>query len=97
MTKAPPALEAAGKNPAGREKNGGKRHMLVDGAGVPLSVVVTGANRHDVSQLETLLDAVIIERPDTNIPNICALTKGTPTNQPWFAYAFIAFCKADVI
>jgi hypothetical protein len=24
----------------------------------------TGANRHDVSQLESLLDAIIIERPD---------------------------------
>jgi hypothetical protein len=33
--------------------------MLVDGAGVPLSLVVTGANRHDVSQLEPLLDASI--------------------------------------
>jgi transposase len=25
---------------------------------------VTGANRHDVSQLETMLDSIIIERPD---------------------------------
>jgi transposase len=38
--------------------------MLVDSAGVPVALMVTGANRHDVSQLETLLDAVIIERPD---------------------------------
>jgi transposase len=27
--------------------------------------VVTGANRHDVSQLEPLLDSIIIERPDS--------------------------------
>ena len=27
----------------------------MDGRGVPLSIVVTGANRHDVSQLETVL------------------------------------------
>jgi transposase len=64
MTKAPLALEAAGKNPTDRGKNGSKRHMLVDGVGVPLSLVVTGANRHDVSQLENLLDSIIIERPD---------------------------------
>jgi transposase len=32
---------------------------------VPLALVVTGANRHDVSQLETLLDSIIIERPDS--------------------------------
>ena len=38
--------------------------MLVDGIGVPLSMVATGANRHDVSQLETLLDSIVIERPD---------------------------------
>ena len=32
-------------------KKGSKRHLLVDGHGVPLSLIVTGANRHDVSQL----------------------------------------------
>jgi transposase len=59
------------------EKNGSKRHMLVDGAGVPLSLVVTGANRHDVSQVETLLDAVIIERPDIfDYPQHLCLDKG---------------------
>ncbi len=35
--------------------------MLVDGRGVPLSLVVTGANRHDVSQLEAVLDAIMVE------------------------------------
>ena len=38
--------------------------MLVDGNGVPLSLVVTGANRHDVSQLEAVLDAIVIPRPN---------------------------------
>lgn len=37
--------------------------MLVDGRGVPLSLVVTGANRHDASQLEAVLDAIQIKRP----------------------------------
>jgi transposase len=64
MTKAPLVQEEVGKIPPTREKNGSKRPMLVDGAGVPLSLVVTGANRHDLSPLETLLDAIIIERPD---------------------------------
>ena len=36
--------------------------MLVDGNGVPLSLVVTGANRHDVSRLEAVLDAVVVQR-----------------------------------
>jgi transposase len=52
-------------------KNGTKRHLLVDERGVPLSIVVTGANRHDVSQLATVLDGIIIERPDT-IQHLCA-------------------------
>jgi transposase len=37
---------------------------LVDGEGAPLALVATGANRHDVSQLANLLDALIIQRPD---------------------------------
>ena len=38
--------------------------MLVDGRGVPLSIVVTGANRHDVSQLGAVLDGVMVNRPN---------------------------------
>jgi transposase len=59
------------------EKNGSKRHLLVDGAGVPLALVITGANRHDVSQLEALLNAIIIERPDIfEHPQHLCLDKG---------------------
>lgn len=35
----------------------------MDGRGVPLSIVVTGANRHDVKQLEAVLDGIVIKRP----------------------------------
>ena len=38
--------------------------MLVEERGVPLSLVVTGANRHDVTQLEIVLDTIVIERPE---------------------------------
>jgi transposase len=34
----------------------------VDGRGVPLSLVVTGANRHDVTQLEAVLSAMVVKR-----------------------------------
>lgn len=51
--------------------------MLVDAAGIPLSLVVTGANRHDVSRLETLLNAFVIERPDSfDYPQHLCLDKG---------------------
>ena len=36
-----------------------------------MSIVVTGANRHDVSQLELVLDEIIIARPDTE-QHLCA-------------------------
>ena len=35
----------------------------MDGRGVPLSLVVTGANRHDVWQLEAVLAAIMVKRP----------------------------------
>jgi transposase len=43
----------------------------VDGRGVPLSIVVTGAHRHDVSQLERVLDAIVIDRPEGR-QHLCA-------------------------
>lgn len=54
---------------------GTKRHILVDERGVPLSLVVTGANRHDVTQLEALLDCIVVQRPDVGVEaeqNLCA-------------------------
>ena len=64
MTKAPLAPETVGPNPTDRAKNGTKRHVATDGRGVPLALVTTGANRHDVSQLELLLDSYVIPRPE---------------------------------
>lgn len=46
--------------------------MLVDGRGVPLSLVVTGANRHDVTQLELVLEEIVIERPEDVEQHLCA-------------------------
>ena len=35
----------------------------MDERGVPLSIVVTGANRHDVSQLKTVLANKVVQQP----------------------------------
>jgi IS5 family transposase len=35
----------------------------VDGRGVPLSIVVTGANRHDVTQVGEVLESIVVKRP----------------------------------
>ena len=44
----------------------------MDGRGVPLSLVVTGANRHDVTQFELVLDEIIVERPEDIEQHLCA-------------------------
>jgi len=44
-------------------KKGTKRSLLVDGRGAPLSLIVAGANRHDVKLLAQTLDAIVVPRP----------------------------------
>ena len=45
------------------EKKGTKRSLLVDALGAPLSLIVIGANRHDVKLLDLTLDAIVVRRP----------------------------------
>jgi hypothetical protein len=47
-----------GKSLVDRGKLGGKHHLLVEGRGVPLSLSLTGANRHDITQLLTLVESI---------------------------------------
>jgi putative transposase len=47
-----------GPNPTDRRKLGTKRSILVDGRGVPLGVVVAGANRNDHLLLEATLASI---------------------------------------
>jgi transposase len=73
MNKAPLAKEGTGNNPTDRGKKGTKRHILVDERGVPLSIVVTGANRHDVSQLRSVLENKVMEPVmDDETERLCA-------------------------
>lgn len=44
----------------------------MDGIGVPLSIVVTGANRHDVTQLAAVLDGRVVSPPEGTVQNLCA-------------------------
>ena len=63
MFKAPLAQEAVGRNPTDRGKRAASVTLLVDGRGVPLSLVMAGANAHDVTQLEAVLASCMIKRP----------------------------------
>ena len=53
------------------EKNGTKRSVLIDGNGIPLSFVVSGAERHDVKLLEPTLDKIVVVRPGSR-QHLCA-------------------------
>lgn len=98
MMKAPLAQEATDPNPTDRGKKGSKRHLLVDGRGVPLSFTVTGANRHDVSQLEAVLDAIQVKRPAPPVrrnKHLCADAgyTGTPALEIINAHHYIPHVK----
>ena len=54
------------EKPDGSGKTGTKRSLLVNGQGLPLGIVVSGANTPDGKLLERTLLAIQIERPDPN-------------------------------
>jgi len=56
--------EATGPNPTDRGKCGTKRSVLTEGKGVPIAIVVAGANRNDMKLLADTLEAVVIDRPE---------------------------------
>jgi transposase len=66
-----------GPSPVDRARPGSKHHLIVDRHGTPLAVTLTGGNRHDVTQLLPLLDA---------IPPIRGL-RGRPRRKPRRLYA----------
>ncbi|MFF3791787.1 IS5 family transposase [Streptomyces sp. NPDC001981] len=47
-----------GPSPVDRARPGSKHHLIVDRHGTPLVVSLTSGNRHDVTQLMPLLDAI---------------------------------------
>ncbi|WP_406082817.1 IS5 family transposase [Streptomyces zaomyceticus] len=66
-----------GPSPVDRARPGSKHHLIVDRHGTPLAVTLTGGNRHDVTQLTPLLDA---------IPRIRGLV-GRPRHRPGRLFA----------
>jgi len=57
-----------GPNPTDRGKLGTKRHVLTDGQGIPLSVVViTAANTNYMTAAISVLDNIVAKRPSSKI------------------------------
>lgn len=67
-----------GHNPTDRGKQGVKRSLLTEGQGVPVGLVVEGANRHDMKLVQATLDSIIVTRPEPTLdqPHGLCLDKG---------------------
>ncbi|MFJ3036411.1 IS5 family transposase [Streptomyces tendae] len=75
--RAPKRGNHVGPSPVDRARSGSKHHLIVDRHGTPLAITLTGGNRHGVTQLLPLLDAV---------PSIRGL-RGRPRRKPRRLYA----------
>jgi putative transposase len=53
-----------GKSPVDRGKRGSKIHLLVDQAGAPLAVRISGANVHDKWLADEVIISIVVPRPD---------------------------------
>jgi putative transposase len=75
QTKAPLGGEAVGANPTDRAKSGVKRHLLTEAKGLPVGLMVTGANVHDVKKVEDVLQNMPLLPPlpdDEHVQHFCA-------------------------
>jgi putative transposase len=70
--------EKSGPNPTDRGKRGVKRSVVTEAAGVPVGLVVAGANRNDHLLLAETLDAIVVPRPapSAEAPQGLCLDKG---------------------
>ena len=59
-----------GHNPTDRGKLGTKRHILTDKNGIPLSIIITSANTHDVTVAINTVDSMVIKRSSSTITKI---------------------------
>ncbi|QHC23681.1 IS5 family transposase [Streptomyces sp. GS7] len=66
-----------GLSPVDRARPGSKHHLITDRHGTPLAISLTGGNRHDVTRLMPLLDA---------IPRMCGV-RGRPRHRPGRPFA----------
>ena len=56
--------EKTGPNPTDRGKSGVKRSLLTEGHGVPISLTIEGANRHDMKLVRPTIGSIVIDRPE---------------------------------
>ena len=69
---APLGGQKTGNNPTDRGKSGAKINLLVDGRGAPISIVLSGANRHDKVSAIELIVSVVTKSPAHKEQHLCA-------------------------
>ena len=77
------AGKKTGPNPTDRAKSGVKRSILTDANGIPLSVAIAGANRHDMKLAKPTFENIKAKRPKPTKKkkqNVC-LDKGYDFNE----------------
>jgi hypothetical protein len=58
-----------GSSPVDRSKLDRKRHILTDENGIPLSVIITSANSHDIKAVIDVIDnSIVIKQPSPSYP-----------------------------
>jgi putative transposase len=67
-----------GPNPTDRAKRGTKRSLLTEANGIPLAIVVAGANRNDFKLARETIESIVIARPKvtSDTPQGLCLDKG---------------------
>jgi len=71
-------LKKTGPNPTDRGKQGVKRSLLTEAAGIPLALTIEGANRHDMKLVRSTLEGIMAARPlpTAAMPHGLCLDKG---------------------
>lgn len=71
-------LKKTGANPTDRGKQGVKRSLLTEAAGIPLALAIEGANRHDMKLVRSTLEGIMAARPAPTVemPHGLCLDKG---------------------
>ena len=62
----------SGPNPCDRAKGGVKRSLLTEAAGIPVGIVIEGANRHDMKLVTASLCSVPQSIEDKRLEHLAA-------------------------
>ncbi|MFB7507170.1 transposase [Streptomyces broussonetiae] len=91
--------QRTGPSPVDRGMTGSKHHVITDAHGIPLAATLTGANRHDVTQLLPLVHAAPRSKASAGVPAAaprrCTPTAATTTTSTDAGYSTWASARSS--